>query len=447
MIYNDNMKKENVYLVKPALLVMLRVETLAWQWSLRLEDDIRVRDSVSNPGFLVRRNKIDRRINLYTLNDYGDFNTMIFLSGFLFRADVVRKRVVNKMSRISDRWEFIGSKIKLNFHIGRTGAGGGLGGLARVLVLGRHDDGEGVLLPFVANKDLGNGLDGVDDDGRLLFSRKDTRAMILVHNGGKDQFFLGELDTNEFKLKRWIRARRKKDLVHLEIFWMLEFIKKNLSLLADRLDIGGGIGENVKWGRIMIGTETKELFNKAIKGLGKYEVPCKDGGSGVATHPLDSHNVVRQKLEVEHLEDKVTENAEGRLAGRLVTRGKSLSLDLETSAHVFTIDTVNSFIDEGLQGIVIQGELLMAFLELLLACLQGSQANFGGIRHLGNVSYWTLDSDKGGWDRRGKRECYGAWVDECYWPTFVLILILFLCLFSVQFKCSVGKKILEIVGI
>ena len=76
-----------------------------------------------------------------------------------------------------------------------------------------------------------------------------------------------------------------------------------------------------------------------------------------------------------------------------------------------------------------------------------SQANFGSIRHLGNVSYWTLDSDKGGWDRRGKRECYGAWVDECYWPTFVLILILFLGLFSVQFKCSVGKKILEIVGI
>ena len=101
-------------------------------------------------------------------------------------------------------------------------------------------------------------------------------------------------------------------------------------------------------------------------------------------------------MEVEHLEDKVTENAEGRLAGRLVTMGKSLSLNLETSAHVLTIDTVNSFLDEGLQGIVIQGELLLAFLELLLACLQGSQANLGSIRYLGNVSYWTLDSDKGG---------------------------------------------------
>ena len=392
MIFSDMNKKNYVYLVKPALLVMLRVETLAWQWSLRLEDDIRVRDSVSNPGFLDRRNKIDRIRNLYTLNDYGDPNTVVFISGFLFRADVGRKREVNKMSsKVSDRWEFIGSRLKLNFHTGGTGAGGDLG-IARVLdsVLG-HDDGEGILLPWVANKDFGNGLDGVDDHRRLLFSRKDTRAMIFIHDGGQNQFFLGELETDEFKLKRGIRARRKKDLVHLKILWVLELIEKNFLLLADCLHIGGGVGEDVKWRRVMIRTETKKRFNKALRGLGKYEVPCEDGGSWMATHSLDRDDMFGQKSEVEHLEDKVTENAVGGLTGGLVTMGKSFALDLETSTDVFTIDTVNSLLYKVLQGLVVQGELLLAFLELLLPSLQGSQSNFGRIGHSGDgFGSWSV---------------------------------------------------------
>ena len=160
----------------------------------------------------------------------------------------------------------------------------------------------------------------------------------------------------------------------------------------------------------MVRTETKQWILKGIIRQGKNEVPCKDWGPRVASHPLDSHDVFWHEVEAEHLLGEVLEDTEGRLPLGLVTMREALTLDLETSLDVLPSDPVDALLYEGLQGIVILGEFLLTLLQQLLARLQGSQAAFSGT-HRGNVKTWKLVSDKGTGDRTVKGNITGL----CGW--------------------------------
>ena len=365
-------------------------------------------DSVSNPRFLDRRNKMDRR----KIHTHGMLmNKLIISFQVVFRREFETER--SEVRKRDKRRKFIGLKIKveLNFH-GVRGAdtgGGSRGSLGRVLV--REYDGEGILLIGVTRKNLGQGGNGRDDDGGLALLHQEARAVVLVDDGCHGQLTLSELDTNPFELKRWVRVGGENNFGYLQIRWMLEFVKKNLISLTYGLNVGGGVSEGVEGACIVIRTETKQQSEKKIERQGKNELPGKDWGTDMAAQPLHSDDVLWHEVKAKHLLGEGLEDSERRLTLGLVTIREALALHLETALHIIPGDAVNPLLYQGPEGVLILSDLFLTLLQQFLASLQGCQAGFGGACHRGNVMYLKLVTDRGTWDRTIKGNVTG----KCGW--------------------------------
>ena len=165
---------------------------------------------------------------------------------------------------------------------------------------------------------------------------------------------------------------------YLEVLADLELVPIDAVLLADVLDVGGGVRQSEEHGGVMLRTETKGQFNEG-RGLqlGCY-VPDKDWGPGASVESLDSDNLVREDVKVEHLKCQLANNFEGGFTAGFVTRRDTCAVDGNASFHIVTRNTVDVFLNETLQSFMILGELGLALLEVLLPLLQGGQSRFSG---------------------------------------------------------------------
>ena len=134
----------------------------------------------------------------------------------------------------------------------------------------------------------------------------------------------------------------------------------------------------------MVGTETKEQFNE-WRGLqlGCY-VPDKDWGPGASVESLDSHNLVREDVKVEHLESQLGDNIESRFAACFVAGRDTSAVNGDAALHIISGNAVDVLLHITSQLFMVLGELGLALLEVLLPLLQGGQSSFG--RHDGVTS-------------------------------------------------------------